>query len=387
MEIQRRQFVTPEGRVLATAMVPSDYELNGKYDQVWQSEMVPHFYRISATAPSHGIYMNSYSKEIYHDVRNSFMKGMLKMATYHTKNGYEKYIEPLAYLQKEAEREAGSPLKAVSYAPSPSYLANNPQAAANELNNDIHNYAVYFGMQPLVSRTMVQSFLYRYEGKMNGRDLVVLAAMDFEGAELDFTPGGLDNIGKKLFGKKNDKEDNTLFGHAKHVDDVLYGTARSYYCMFYAEYESEALPNFFRFMSSIVPDPSLAQIVTTLLNNKMESLRQETAYNQMILQQKQMQLQQNQQRLAQTLAQNSAAMSDMLMDSWNQKMASDSRISQARSEATMGVNTYTNTYGQNVQVNVSADHVYQNQYGDVYGVSGNAPDQETLNNLNWKELK
>ena len=386
METIRRQFVSPEGKVLATAMVPSDYELNGKYEQVWQSEMVPHFYRISATAPSHGIYMNSYSKEVYHDVRNSFMKGMLKMASYHTKNGYEKYIEPLAYLQKEAEREAGSPLKAVSYAPSPSYLAKNPQAAANELSNDIRNYAIYFGIEPLVSRSMIQSYLYRYEGKMNGRDLVVLAAMDFEGAELDFTPTGLDNIGKKLFGKK-DAEDKSLFGHAKHVDDVLYGTARSYYCMFYKEYEEEALPVFFQFVSSVVPDPSLSQIEANLLNNKMEALRQETAYNQMILQQKQMQLQQNQQRLQQTLAQNSAAMSDMIMDSWNQKMASDSRISQARSEATMGVNTFTNSYGQNVQVNVTADHVYQNQFGDVYGVSGNAPDQETLNKLNWKEIK
>jgi hypothetical protein len=76
----------------------------------------------------------------------------------------------------------------------------------------------------------------------------------------------------------------------------------------------------------------------------------------------------------------------MIMDSWNQKMASDSRISQARSEATMGVNTYTNSYGQNVQVSVVADHVYQNQYGDVYGVSGNEIDQDVLNQINWKKL-
>jgi hypothetical protein len=40
-----------------------------------------------------------------------------------------------------------------------------------------------------------------------------------------------------------------------------------------------------------------------------------------------------------------------------------------------------------VDVSVSADHVYQNQYGDVYGVSGNAPDQDILNKLNWTELK
>ena len=95
----------------------------------------------------------------------------------------------------------------------------------------------------------------------------------------------------------------------------------------------------------------------------------------------------NQQRLTQTLAQNSAAMSDMIMDSWDKKMASDSRISQARSEAIRGVNVYQNSYGQNVDVSVTADHVYENRYGDVYGVSGNAPDQELLNRMDWRELK
>ena len=84
---------------------------------------------------------------------------------------------------------------------------------------------------------------------------------------------------------------------------------------------------------------------------------------------------------------NRPAMSDMIMDSWNKKMASDSRISQARSEAIRGVNVYQNSYGQNVDVSVTADHVYENRYGDVYGVSGNAPDQELLNRMDWRELK
>ncbi len=123
-----------------------------------------------------------------------------------------------------------------------------------------------------------------------------------------------------------------------------------------------------------------------MINNKMAMIAQEVARNQQIAMQKQMQLQQNQARTAQMLADNARSMSDGLMDSWNKKMASDSRISQARSEATMGVNTYQNSYGQNVQVSVAADHVYQNQYGDVYGVSGNALDQDVLNQINWTEL-
>ena len=67
-------------------------------------------------------------------------------------------------------------------------------------------------------------------------------------------------------------------------------------------------------------------------------------------------------------------------------MESDSMISKARSEATLGVDTYTNKYGQDVSVSVGADHVYENQYGDVYGVSGNALDQDVLNDLKWTKI-
>lgn len=86
------------------------------------------------------------------------------------------------------------------------------------------------------------------------------------------------------------------------------------------------------------------------------------------------------------IAQNSAQISAGIMDSWNRRMASDSRISQNWSEAVRGVNTYRTTDGRRVEVGVTADHVYQNNYGDVYGVSGVAPDQDILNRLNWTEL-
>ena len=166
----------------------------------------------------------------------------------------------------------------------------------------------------------------------------------------------------------------------------MFGAANTFYAMFFAELEEEASKAFLRFAATAIPDPSLTQRENTLINQKFAMISQQVATNQAIAQQKMMQLQQNQARLQQTLADNARSMSDGIMDSWNKKMASDSRISQARSEATMGINTYTNTYGQNVDVSVSADHVYQNQFGDVYGVSGNALDQDVLNKLNWTSL-
>ena len=87
------------------------------------------------------------------------------------------------------------------------------------------------------------------------------------------------------------------------------------------------------------------------------------------------------------IARNSAEISAGIMDSWNRKMASDTRISQNYSEAVRGVDTYRTTSGRSIEVDVTADHVYENRYGDVYGVSGSAPDQDLLNRLNWTELK
>ena len=43
--------------------------------------------------------------------------------------------------------------------------------------------------------------------------------------------------------------------------------------------------------------------------------------------------------------------------------------------------------GGTVEMNVSADHVYQNQYGDTIGVSGNAVDADVASKLNWTELE
>ena len=375
------QYISKEGIKIASASMPSDYEPDAVYDQYWQSEMVPFLCKVSARAPHHGIYMSSYSKELFHELKNPVLKGMKHFTAYDTKNGYQKFMEIEDYLQKEAERFAGGKLIVNAKATPPTYFSKNPQAAANELRRDIDNYATFIGVTPVILNSRYGSILYKYAGKIDKRDITVLAGMDFEGAELDFTPSALDKISDKM------SKGNQPFGKGKHVDDIMYGQARSYFCIYYNEYEEEALPVFMTWIGTLIPDPSLYQLEADLLGRKMGNMRQEAAQYQQIAMQKQMELQYRQRQTAQVLADNARAMSDGLMDSWNQKMASDSRISQARSEATMGVNTYTTSYGNNVDVSVTADHVYQNQYGDVYGVSGNALDQSDLNALNWKELK
>ena len=93
-----------------------------------------------------------------------------------------------------------------------------------------------------------------------------------------------------------------------------------------------------------------------------------------------------QQQTAQMISQNSRDISAGIMDSWEKRSASQSRMSQNWSEAIRGVDTYTTPAGTTVEASVSADHVYQDRYGDIYEVHGPDIDQSMANDLDWTKL-
>lgn len=378
-----KQFVTDEGVVLGTAFVPENYVPSGIYEALWRSEMVPIYYSFKLSRNDHRVFMSHYSKELFHDIKNPFLKGMLKMSDAHVKNGYQKFIDPHDYLVEQARNIAKGDIRLTATAKLPSPLGRNPALARQLLENDIEAFASFVEINPKRVSTYVDSLLYRFESSLDGKDVVIFVGMDYEGAELAYTNPVFSGIVSKI----KDRKHAESFGHSnKHVDHILFGPQNLYYCMCYKEEEEEAQQVFIRFIGSIAPDKSLDERAQKMLEAKFAKVAAQIARNQMITRQNLRNLQYNQQRLSQTLRDNANSISDGIMDSWNRKMDSDSRISDAYSQATMGVDSYTNRYGQNIDVSVTADHVYQNQYGDVYGVSGNEPDQDLLNDLNWTKL-
>lgn len=103
-------------------------------------------------------------------------------------------------------------------------------------------------------------------------------------------------------------------------------------------------------------------------------------------QQMRMQAMQRQMEVSRQIAQNYEEISAGIMDSWEKRSASQSRMSANYSEAVRGVNTYTTPSGGTVECSVTADHVYQNRYGDTIGVSGTAVDPDVAAKLDWTEL-
>ena len=441
----RRDFVTPDGIRVASAVVPDNFELSASIDDRWQSEMVPFTTRIKAN-DDNGIILFSDSKELYHDVRNIFIKGIIALVPNHTSAGYSSYFDEEEYMNRFVSSVYNRPARLVAKTKLPSFFGTHPDVAMSQLRNDISTFDNFMEIGSSPVNTRIESILYKYESELdNGAKVVIFAGMDYEGEELVYGNGlfkgvNLDGIKEnvsKVFGESDtlNKLGDTIsdvvkgkdkltfsdmmnggllgkamrkksesqsapepkktepeksedgFGHSsRRIDQVTFGAYRKYACLALEERQDEAQQIFLNFVATLVPDQDLGQRQSAKINQKMAEIRQVVAQNQAIVMQKQQQLQAMQMETSRKIAANARAASDGIMDSWNKKMESDSRISQARSDATMGVNTYTNSYGQDVKVGVSADHVYENRYGDVYGVSGNGLDQDVLNNLDWKEI-
>ena len=128
MDTDRKTFRTSDGTAVASAVVPDDFEIQALLDRTWQSETVPFAARIKASGRD-GILLIADSKQIYHDIRNMVVKGLLAFVPLQVKNSYRSFIEPETYLKQEAEEMFGYPLETVAKTDLPSPMGTNPGSA------------------------------------------------------------------------------------------------------------------------------------------------------------------------------------------------------------------------------------------------------------------
>ena len=389
-----KEFKDEKGNLLAHAAIPDSYTIGGSLVNKLHHEAVPFFITTHAIDAGRNIMIFGLSDEMFSTYKNQMLKSTLKMVPGTIWDSIRDFIEPEEYLKEFASAMSQMDLKEVATAKLPSIIGQNIQAAYDNMiafYNNAFEIEASLGTPVKSNNSICNSFMVKYDGKAkSGADCVVIAGMDYKGIEY-YTTISMAAALNPLFGlfggsREKEKGGSKQFGHGKPCDVIDWGAANKFIVIAPKQYEEEATKDFLGFVATFNMDQNLRnQFYQGISNRKQQTVQTSMQMAQMANASAQ-RLMQSQQQLTQTLAQNSAAMSNMIMDSWDKKMASDSRISQARSEAILGVNTYQNSYGQNVQVDVSADHVYQNQYGDVYGVSGNGPDQELLNKLNWTEL-
>ena len=167
---------------------------------------------------------------------------------------------------------------------------------------------------------------------------------------------------------------------------IQWGSGRRYLMMAPAEKEEEATEIFLKFVESLTPDSELVKKEKELVEQRRQMRFAEAQGYAMQAQQMQRQTMQMQMDLSRQIARDSAEISAGMMDSWEKRSASQSRMSDSYSEAIRGVNTYSAPSGRTVECDVRADHVYQDRYGDTFGVSGNAIDPDVATKLDWTEL-
>ncbi len=438
----KKIYYSKEGILIGTADVPEGYSAEGELRSHWQSEMQPFSAVMQSSSPDGTIAMCITNKDVRYDLRNPLLRGIGLLVAEHTEEGYEKFTSWQDYLQNWAVRRTGLELY---NAEEISHSGSDEPAPSAFLTNEKNRYDRFLEISSTPVSADWGSRLCRFDCTAGGLPAVVLAGMDYFTADLaysflggiempesisnaietakerlgidsasisetvstaketlkemtlsDYMHGGL--IGKMRRDKKNRQasepagttvsapKQETAKKPEKRGDLTVFGARRRYLCLCLKEKEQEARDAFADFIRSGVFDSSLDQREAMEVDQKMERIRSQAAMNQSIALQKQAQLQQMQRKTSQMIADNARHASDGLMDSWKRKMDSESRISRGFSEAIRGVDTYQNSYGQDVEVSTAADHVYENRYGDVFGVSGSAPDQETLNELNWQEL-
>ena len=410
------------GIVLAKAVVPESFSSGGTLIQTWQSDQVPFTASFQAVSPDRRILLTSTSGEMFAWYLNPMIRSLAAKTPNVIMSSFREFIEPDEYLQQYAEQMAGVPLTPTARTKLPSAFGKDLADERQRLLDYINAHMINISVREAVSTCFCDAFLYRYEGVVKGNRIVVLAGCDYKGTESYDANGGtaalnLLNTGLQggLLGRfmRNKKEETTRnsgysrrrnpivsptgvgsdgipFGHGKEsgkpVDLISWGSERLYFMAAPIESEKAATEAFLRFVGSITPDAALWKQRSLLIEQKHQNriLEAQQLSNQAM--QMQFQAQQRQRDLARQLQANSEAISNGIMDSWEKRSASQSRISNNWSQAIRGVDTYSTPSGRTVEASVSADHVYQNRYGDTIEVSGNALDDDLVTRLDWTKL-
>ena len=393
MPSEIKKIISPDNYVLASAAVPEGYITGGALQQQRQHERVPFTMSVHVLNTEKQIFLFALSDEMFTTYRNELIKQGLRQVPNVIWSSIRDFIEPEQYLQQFSEAMTQMRLTMTAQGELPSvFNANLRQKLADfRAEYDVYfQYETQAGAPTYPQNLCFRSYLRRFTGVKDNQPYVVLSGMDYKGIEYYTT---LPMPGMGMFGmlgggsrQRQSGPGSLKFGYGNPCDAIEWGAENRFIVSAPQQYEAEATQVFADFVSTYQMSQGLRSQFIELRASRAAMMFQQSLQYQQMAQQARMNLQYQQQKLTRMLQENSAAMSAGIMDSWDKKMASDSRISANYSEAIRGVNTYQTTSGRPVEVSVTADHVYENRYGDVYGVSGTAPDQETLNRLNWTEL-
>ncbi len=427
---QETRFITPQGQVVGYAEVPQGWRIGAELQNKQVDDLTPFYTTMLATNRENTMQVGSHSGENYYTHRRTTILSQF------AGQKHVEYLEPDDYLLDVARRLCGVDVAlAKTDTLRTRYLANIDNEAGKiiarfEERGNIVLPSVQLHLK--LTNAMFDSRMIEATFIDNREEMAVFIGGDLFGLEYyDASPtaslgrgitGGIGNIFSKAkeameenneqidFGwfmrggivgsmmrqrnkqdhapvqKQEKKQGTAPFGHAHEyglpVDTINWGSKRIYYAIGPLSQE-DALEQAFRKMAeTYCLDQSLVsyleQYHMQVRQSEMSTLNNATNY----AYQSHMMNMQRLNQVSKTLSQSN----DIVMQGYQNRQEAYDRMSQKRSEAIRGVNTYTTSDGRSVEHSVSSDHVYETKYGDTVGVSGNAIDDSVATDLGWKEI-
>ena len=380
------------GIPLGTAVIPNGWSTSGTYAETRIDEITPFGTAVSSKSPDGTMAFSSRSGDHwYHFVLN----GPLQLGF--PRKQWKKYMDPKDYLLELGRQLVNTAITPVSYGPlDTQYNRNRNEEAAkliSRFEENAHIQLPNISCEMRLNNILCESMAMIGHYQQNGTVRTILVGADLFGLE-EYDAAVIGVLNRKMtkglqsvigIGKKKNADPAMLgaFGHGweegDEVDLVDWGSRRVYFATGPVEKEKEITQYFLTFAQTWKQDPALDQ--------RLEQ------YHWQVRQQEQSQLQsvanyaiqsqqinaQRQREISRTLSETS----DIIMQGYNNRMASQDRISKNWTEAILGVNSYETTDGRTVQHSVVSDHVYQTNTGDTVGVSGTLPEVPQ----DWTELQ
>lgn len=281
--------------------------------------------------------------------------------------------DSLEFATGYAKQLAGGDVELISKAVLPSVYGRHLKECGEYQLQYFRNHVININVQLEPSNQVVEAPVYKFISKDDGLNILVgvdYRRIDYYNAAKAANPFSL------MFGAKLNSK----------CDYMQWGCERFYACVYTSDREDDAMEAYLSFVSTFKYSPDLERKASELAEKRFQEMYLKSAQLAGQAQAFAAQSAAFRSQAVMSISRDLNSISDGIMDSWNQKMASDSRISNNFSEAIRGVNTYTDVNGKSFEFSNQADHVYTNQYGDHIGVSGQGVDETTKTRLNWTEV-
>ncbi len=379
------------GIPLGTAVIPEGWSTSGTYAETAIDEITPFGTAVSSKSPDGTMAFSSRTGDHwYHFVLN----GPLQLGF--SKKQWKKYMDPQDYLLELARQLVNTTVTPVSYGPLDTRYNRNRNEEASKMvarfeenaHIQLPNVSCELRLQNILCESMGMIGHYQQDGMTR----TVLVGADLFGLE-EYDAAVIGVLNRKMTKglnsilgggkKKTDRAMLGTFGHGweegKDVDLVDWGSRRIYFATGPLEKEKEITQYFLTFASTWKQDPALDQRLELVHQQvRQQEIAQLQSVTNYAIQSQQINAQ-RQREISRTLSETS----DIIMQGYNNRMASQDRISEKWSQAIRGVDSYVTTDGRTVEHSVVSDHVYQTGTGDTIGVSGSLPEVPQ----GWTELQ